>query len=248
MAKLHEVLAVEESKKIAAETALNEAARKLEKPALFQAAVKTAQMFEENAHAPADERQAMSTTVTETVREALEEVAPYYDVIYQKEATNQTAAADLDVGSLYMTNLPATFLLGMEKRLRRVRDMIEKVPVLPDNVDWVQDATKGPGVKKCANPQKRFTTEKRPMHKVLYDATKDHPAQIEKWFEDVPVGELTLTVWNSAWSSARKATVLRRIDKLIEACVTSRQRANEAEVLSLSVGKVIVDYILEGIE
>ena len=78
---------------------------------------------------------------------------------------------------------------------------------------------------------------------VLYKATVEHPAQIEKWEEQVPVGKYVKKVWSGMLTPARKSELLGNIDKLISAVKKARQRANATVVVKLNVGQKFIDFI-----
>jgi hypothetical protein len=80
-------------------------------------------------------------------------------------------------------------------------------------------------------------------HKVLYDATEEHPAQLETWSEDIPIGKFTETLWSGMLSPAEKSAKLGRIDKLLRAVKKARQRANAVDVVDVTIGKELFNYI-----
>jgi len=92
-------------------------------------------------------------------------------------------------------------------------------------------------------PTERFKTAKEVKHKVLYDATDHHPAQIETWNEMVNVGRITETTWSGMISPADKSLYIGRMDKLIQAVKKARQRANTTKVGKAEVGPTIFNYL-----
>ena len=186
------------------------------------------------------------TTVDKKLSYVAGRVSKYYDALLRKEEANQRAIADLVVeGNTLAENLPATFLLGMESRLKAVREILLRVPTLDPSVIWSEDKGAGDGVYRT-EPIKTKRTEKAVRHKTLYEATKEHPAQIEKWNEDVPVASIDTIHRSGMWTPNKKAEVLDRIDTLLASVKRARQRANNAEVAPLKVGKTLFNYILNG--
>ncbi len=168
----------------------------------------------------------------------------YFDAMLQKEATNQLAVADLKVeGVVIGTDLPATFLLGMETRLKRLREVYSAIPTLQPGIDWVKDETEGANVYKNGKPDEQLKTETIIEPVVLYEATKDHPAQVKEASKVVTVGKYRTSTWSGMLSVAEKSALLGRIDKLIRAFKKARQRANTTEVVNRSIGKEIFAYI-----
>jgi hypothetical protein len=230
MAKLHEVLAVEKARELAATQAMADAVFIFRTPTMFMGELRTTEMFDEAAPVPPEERAALSRRVDDVMTETVKKVAAYYEVMLQKEATNQQAEASLIVDGKPFGTYPATFLLGLESRLRKLREVFVAAPTLQEGVEWVDDDMIGKGVRKYKYPIRKTKTAKTFQYKVLYDATERHPAQIEKWEEQVPVGIIVTHKWAAMWTPAEKVEKLERLDKLIEACVVARQKANETEV------------------
>lgn len=174
--------------------------------------------------------------------------ARYLDVVAQKEATNQTAKADIVIdGNVLVADVPVTHLLTLETKLKELRQMYEAIPTLDPSVSWVQDPNSPKGVYKSQTASVSFRTEKKLMHKVLVDATDKHPAQIEKWSEDKPVARIETNKTSGMLSSVDKSALLARIDRLAEAVKRARQRANGAPIVEIKVGKTIFDYLHGGL-
>ncbi len=243
--KLHELLAVEADLEGRARTIMEETRKVFkDKPALFMGAVRTYQPFVEDGISYPEEHQSLTTTVGEKLDYAGEAIARYYDAILQKESTNQVATADLVVnGALIAENLPATFLLGMETRLRKLRDVYAMIPTLAVGTEWQLDEGKGKGVYSTVHPEEKMKTQRTTKSAVLYEATEHHPAQIDKWEETENVGKYVKHIWSGMVTPSRKSELLDRIDTLIGAVKKARQRANAVEVMNVSIGKKLIDFI-----
>jgi len=252
--KLHELLAVEGDlegiwRKVLAE-ALNTFTKKKNH---FIGFVRPLVMF-------ADERQKENTTEqvarTTTVREKLAYVwvstIRYFNAIAQKESTNQTACADLVVGGkVLLPQMPATLLLGLESRLRQVREVYAGIPTLPPGIEWKLDPSVADDVYKSEVPEEAFKTEKVFRAQVLYEAKfpKDGeggsslPAQVEKIAETVNIGLYKKTYWAGMLSTAEKSELLEKVDELLRSVKQARQRANSTKIVKLDIGQVLYDYI-----
>lgn len=244
---LHEILAVEGDREGNAKRILTEAKSTFgDKPNLFTASLKSTSMFADNLAPVPDEHVAMVTTVGEKLEYVSSVVAGYFDIVFQKDSANQRATADVVVdGEVLIANAPVTWLLGMETKLKEVRKVLENIPTLQPGIYWEEDPGHEKGsVFRTKHPVKRFKTQKVIKHSVLYEATAQHPAQIEKWNEMENVGEITETVWSGMVSPAVKASILSRADKLIQAVKKARQRANVTEVESCNVGEKLFGYLL----
>lgn len=246
MAKLHELLAVEGDLEGTFKKILQETKKTFsDKPAFFLSWQRELEMFDVNAPEPPIDRQEMVTTVHDKLTYTNAHVINYFNAIAQKERTNQEAKADLNVGGLVIAkDVPATLLLGLESRLKLLRQTYEAIPTLAPGKKWKKDETLGEHIYVDAEPEEKFKTAKTFQHKVLYQATKEHPAQIEKWEEVENVGKYRQLVWSAMLSPADKSILLGRIDTLIRAVKKARQRANSTDVVDYTIGKTLIDYIM----
>lgn len=245
MAKLHELLAIMADRAGAAGAILEETKQTfLKRPDHFKGQTRTVNFFdEERSEENTVDTKEFVTTVRDKLDHTASVVGPYWNALLQLETTNQKAVADLVVeGETLAKDVPATFLLGMETRLKELRAVMLSIPTLAPELSWKADDDLGTGIY-VSTPQVNFKGEKRLGHKVLYEATKEHPAQIEKWTEDKPVARIETVHVSTMLSPADKAAMLARLDKLIAAVKQARQRANGIEVEKVHVAKEMFDYI-----
>jgi len=250
---LHEVLAVEADAAGVAKRIATETIHTFKEKAIhFTAATRTLELFngsDEVAKAAAEKAEAqyleMVTTVNAKLEYTLKQITPYYDVVLQKEATNQDAVADLITsdGTVIGSNLPATFLLGLETKLKQLREIYEVIPTLAPGVKWEKDAAQGKGVYRQAIPSVVAKTAKTWQHKVLVQATDKHPANIEKWEETINIGAYTKESWSSALTPTEKSELLGRIDDLIRSAKEARQRANSTPIRKVEISKALVSFL-----
>jgi hypothetical protein len=246
MGKLHEVLAVEKDLQAEWHKALIVAKETLErKDEYFVGYSQTTKMIEEGAHDPPGVTREMSTTVKETLDLIRAPLQRYLDAWAQKETTNQHARAtvEIDAGSKFMSDAPATLLLGLEDKLTELRKVLQRIPTLPPGVRWEKDESLGTDVYRAKHPEKKLKTAKRPQSKVLVPSTDRHPAQVETWNEDIPVGEVTTERWTGMISPADKQAMIERLDVLVRAVRRARTRANTQEVNEYNIGKIVWDFI-----
>jgi len=243
--KLHEILAVENDLEKVATNMIDEAKVTFNKKVnLFQGQVKTAEMFDNDAPTPTPEVIKLEETVPSKLKYVGKAVARWLDVVLQKEKTNQIAVADLVVdGDVLATAVPATFLLGLENKVKRLRDMYIDIPTLQPGIRWELTPDEGENIYAAADPIERFITSKQVKSTVLYEATKEHPAQIDKWTEDVKTGRYLVYPTSGMITPARKAEILDRLDRLGQAAKAARMRANSAEVKKESIGQTLMDFI-----
>jgi len=242
---LHELLAVEGDldgahKKILEETRVTFT----KKSDHFMGQHRKLEMFIEDGITYPEEHKAIDTTVQKKLDYMKKTEIRYFDAMLQKEATNQTAFSDLVIdGVVIGTSLPATFLLGMETRLKHLRTAYEVIPTLQPGIEWEKDESQGPGIYKTSKPTEKLKTETIIEPVILYEATKEHPAQVKEVSKVNTVGKYILTAWSGMITPAEKSALLEKIDKLIRAFKKARQRANTSEVVNRSIGKELFAYI-----
>ena len=246
MAKLHQLLAVESSldgnyPRLCAETK-----NVVSKQNLFTGSHRKLNSWEDDGIDYPEEHQNMTTTVRERLNYTGEAIESYLNALQQKEATNQTAVADLIVdGRELIHQAPATYLLGLEARLKFIRSIYDQIPTLQSGIEWKKSIDMD-DTWEMAHPEEKIKTKLTFKSQVLVEPTEFQPAQIEKWEEQIPVGKFVRLVWCSMFTSAEKSQVLGRIDRLIIAVKQARQKANNAEVVAGKAGTAIVDFINTG--
>lgn len=247
-ARLHAVLAVEGDLAGHSKRTLDETRKTFGRGEMFKGYVKTLKMHDENREheeeAGGDIR-ALPTTVGERLDFTAKAVIRYLDAYLQKETTNQTAKADIIVDDAEIAkNVPATALLGLEKRLHELRGVFEAVPTLDQGTEWDRAPDQGTHIWKSRNPEVRNKTEKSMSVIELSPATKEHKAQVQGINKDIVVGKITTHSVSGMVTSAQKSVWLGKIDKLIRAVKQARTRANQAEVVECSIGDALFKYIL----
>jgi predicted nucleic acid-binding protein len=247
MAKLHELLAVLGDASTASSAIIKETSNTFsKKPDHFKGQTRKLEFFEESRSGEnVSETKEIVTTVDDKLDHTCKVVGRYWDALLEMEATNATAKADIVLpdGTVVAKDVPATFLLGMETRLKEFREMLNQMPTLDPALNWKQDDLAGDHIY-VSDPQVNFRTEKQLKHKVLYEATKEHPAQIEKYMEDRPVGRIETVHRSGMITPRRKADILENIGALLTAVKKARQRANTAEVESRKIAKDMFAHIL----
>lgn len=244
--ELHQLLPVESNLQGLSKQIIAEAAETLRKKERFMGSVKRLEMFDANRSGEEiTEVQDITTTVADKLAYVQEAVIRYYDAYVQKEATNQNATADLVIDDkVICKDVPATALLGLETRLKEIRNLYNEIPTLPPGIEWKE--TDRSGVYKQGKEEVRMKTEKTIQYKEVSKATDKFPAQVEKWTADVPVGRYISTTECSMLPVSEKSRLLGRIDRLIQAVMEARMRANSTPIVQTTIGKGIFDYINNG--
>jgi hypothetical protein len=246
--QLHELLAVVADTQNAAQAITDETRNVfLKKPEHFKGQTRDIRFFDEARQGEnVTEEKTMVTTVDGKLTHFFAHVGRHFDVLLQVEEANQRAQADLDVdGLVLMEGVPATFLLGMEKRPKTLRDTLLAAPTLEPQIKWEPDAVAGADVWRSP-VMVSMRQEKVFSHKILVAATDKHPAQIEKFSNDEAVARIETVHTSGMLTPAEKSGILNRVDKLIEAVKMARQRANTAPVKKLHLADAMFDYIMAG--
>jgi len=240
--KLHELLAVEPELKAAVgrETSRVLSLFKDGKVRLM-GAFKFYEPLEEGGEDYPHEIVPLATTVEAELTALREVYAAWIDAVVQKEVTNQSARGDLTLDEPKEAwRLPATALLNLESKLAEIRQIYAAIPTLDPTKVWEWDEDKEVYE---AEPEIRYRTKKLMRSHVAYEATPEHPAQVENYTEDIRVGSTTSVLQSGTITLARKRQYLQRIDELIKLVKTARQQANTQEVESVFIGGPIFDYI-----
>jgi hypothetical protein len=246
MGKLHQLLAVESDLKESLKLVMEETTKVFSsKHDLFFGSHRKYKPFdsEDNTEYPEDNSE-MGSTVADRLAYTKGFVTPYIDAVLQKESTNQNAKAAIEIDGKPITGeLPATFLLGLESRLKELRGVYKAIPTLSQGVKWEPATNIGENVFKMSNPEKKLKTAKTFRHQILVEATEHHPAQVEKWDDTKDVGIYEKNIWSGLVTSATKAKLLKRIDTLIVAVKKARQKANNVDVSKVNVAEDLFNYI-----
>lgn len=247
MSKLHELLAVESQLDGTAKKIIEETKTTFSKKAdHFQGFIRRYEPYMEGKEneLPSEEK-AMVTTVDKKLEYSFESIVAWLDAVLQKERTNQDAKASIEIdGVVIATDVPATFLLGLESKLKDVRDIVDAIPTLQPGIIWELDETVGKGVYRMKRDSERIRTQKVMKAVVLYEATDKHPAQVKEVTEDVAIGKYVESHWSGMLSPAQKSDMLARVDTLLRAVKQARQRANNTDVVNAHIGKSLMEYIL----
>lgn len=247
MTKMHELLAVETTVAGNYNRDLVETLHVLGKPAAFQK-VTTTKTFMNDADSNLNEQNVVdiTTTIPNRLKWFGNLASKYFDVQYQKDSTNQKAKADiiLEDGTVLAKDVPATTLLLLETKLGQdLRRVFDAIPTLDSSVEWEYD--KNESLYRTKRPIVTFATKKVFVPLVLAPATDKHPAQVKEGYEDRPVAKIERETLSGMISSAEKADLIERLDKVLAAVKKARQRANMTDVVneSSTLGSSLMNYI-----
>lgn len=247
MTKLHELLAVSNNLEGQAGKCVADLKETFQKKHhLFNERTVTFQPNTEGAPAVTEEQLDLQTTVTKELTWIAGFLAKLLDVDHAINEANTQARADvmLEDGTLLLTNMPATSLLELEKRLKWLHELIGVAPTLDPAKGFQPDAARGVGVYR-AREVTRTRTAKTATPIVLYEATDKHPAQVQLINQDVPTGTIRQLEWSGMLTPAEKAAMLDRCETLTRAVKRARSRANEVPLSPAQshIGTTLLNYV-----
>ena len=245
MGKLHELLAVEPELKGQAQRAMSQV------KSLFTGGTgrligqtRSYQPLDEGGERFEDEITIMAATVEAELDKVATAYGAWMNAAIQKERTNQVARADIVLDDVtFIGGLPATALLNLESKLAELKQVYAAIPTNDPTIKWEYDDQLGYFV---SRPRITYRTQKVPRTHVLYEATPEHPAQVELFHEDVRVGTWTTIIHSGGLTPREKQVRLQRVGDLLRAVKQARQRANTVDIEPFEVAKRIFNYINGG--
>lgn len=244
MPKLNQIIAIQAGKKAQAKETLTEAYHQIKKPDLLAGLVRTYQPRNKGGEPQPDERKLVQVKVNDLINRVTRDLTEMFDVVATQDNANCQAKSDVVVdGRKLLEAVPVTHLLFLEKQLVDIRTFIEALPTLDTGDEWEYKPEFDSFV---SRPWRSNRTKKVPKNHVKYEATKEHPVQVEMYMEDVWVGTWTTTKFSGAIPAAVRNAMLECLRKLLDSVKTAREEANNLEVRPVKVGAAVLGYIFDG--
>ncbi|TDD96848.1 hypothetical protein [Actinomadura rubrisoli] len=241
MAKLNQIIAVEKGAKSRAQRELTDIYHRIQKTPLLSGISRTYQPLDDEGEALPPESTRVQVKAEETLADAARALTRLFDITATKDWANCDARADVVVdGRTILAEVPVSHLLFLEKQLTDLHAFVDKLPVLDAAEAWTFDESADVW---RTEPVKTTRTKKIPRAHVLYEATTEHPAQVETYTEDVIVGTWTKTGFSGALPARRVNELRERVAKLQAAVKFAREEANGAEVAEKKVGDAVFGYL-----
>lgn len=241
MTKLNQIIAVEKGVKTAAFQKLTDVYQLLQKNALLSGISRTYRPRDEEGEPLPPESTRVQLRTEEVIKEVTEELTRLFDVTATKEWANCQAKADVLVeGTVLLKDVPATYLLFLEKQLVDLHTFIKKLPTLDAAESWEFDASAN-----CyaTEPVQTVKTRKIPRNHVKAEATEHHPAQVEVYYEDVAIGYWRTVKFSGALPAKRIHELTERVERLQQAVKFAREEANSLEVTDQKLGAKVFQYL-----
>lgn len=240
--KLNQVIAIEKGVKSQAYSKITELDKICQKPDLFKGFAKTYKPKNVDSEDFPPENKKTQFRVQDVIKIVKRQLTELFDVTAAKDWANCSAVATVTVGSKsLLEGVPVTYLLFLEKQLTDLRTLVGHFPELDENEQWEYDAPAG--LHKTA-PVMTHKQKKVQKPIVMYDATKEHPAQTQLITEDVLVGYWETVHQNGGVPTGEKEGILDRIDALLKAVKQAREEANSIQADVVLVGQKVMDYVL----
>ena len=241
MAKLNQIIAVEKGVKSKSFQELTQAHQSLLKPALLAGISRTYQAKDEEGEQLPPESTRVQAKAEDILRTTATTLTRLFDVTATKDWANCSARADVVLdGRTLLAQVPVTYLLFLEKQLTDLHTFVRKLPVLDASESWNLDASTDAWK---TDPVRTIRTKKVPRNHVKAEATEKHPAQVEVYYEDVPVGYWTTVKFSGALPARRVNELMERVEKLQQAVQFAREEANGAEITDQRVGDAVFGYL-----
>lgn len=241
MTKLNQILAIEKGVRGDTEKVVTRHYHILQKVTLLSGLTRTYRKLDDaDPDLPGE-----STLVQVKIPDILDDMAvtltKLFDVTAAKDWTNCKAKANIVVaGQTLLSDVPATYLLFLEKQLVNIETFIRKLPSLDPAETWEVDPNTG---SYKTRGQETARTKKVLRNHVKAPATDKHPAQVQVYPEDQITGFWLTTKFSGALPGTRINELLGRVIALAEAVKMAREQANVTQVEDPKPGKVIFDFL-----
>lgn len=241
MAKLNQIIAVEQGVKSKANREFTDLHREVTKTALLSGISRVYTPKDEEGDKLPSESTLVQVKAENVIARVSETLTNLFDVTLTKEKANGSAKADIVVGdNTILSGVPVTYLLFLEKKLVEIREFVSKLPTLDPSQEWTFDAAQGQYV---TNVTETVRSKKVPKNWVKAEATDRHPAQVEIFHEDVIVGTWAKREFSGALPATRVNELITRVEALQTAVKFAREEANNTEITDAKAGKAVFDYL-----
>lgn len=241
MTKLNQIIAVEKGAKSRAFSKSTEAYQILQKPAVLAGISRTYQPVDEDGEQYPPESTKVQIKAGDLIEEVTAALTELFDVTATKDWANTTARADVVVdGETIVADVPVSYLLFLEKQLVDLHTFVAKLPALDPSDTWTFDPSTDTYATEAVQTTK---TKKVPRNHVKAEATKEHPAQVEVYYEDIVVGHWRTVKFSGALPAQRINVLTERVEALQKAVKFAREDANNGDVERHDVAGAIFSYL-----
>lgn len=209
MPKLNQVIAITAGKKSLAHKTITDAYQNLQKNAQLEGISRIYKPKDDEGEQLPPEKKLVQMKVGDAVRSVAGSLTELFDVVATQDHANCLAKANVTVDNVaVLKDVPVTTLLFLEKQLVDIHTFVEKLPTLDPGETWSYSAD---GDHYASESYQTTKTKKVLKNHVKAEATKEHPAQVETYTEDVVVGYWTTVKFSGAIPAKEKNEILGRI-------------------------------------
>ena len=241
MPKLNQIIAIEKSVKSQSLRELTDAHKTLQKESLLAGIARTYRPRDDEGEQYPPESTRVQVRADDVIDQTMTVLIKLFDVTATKDWANGDARADVVVdGDALLKDVPVTYLLFLEKQLTDLHTFISKLPTLDPSEVWAYDEATDAW---ATEPVQTSKTKRIPRNHLKAEATKEHPAQVEVYYEDIVVGNWQTIKYSGAMPASRVAVLKERVRTLQESVKFAREEANSKEVDEQKVGETLFNFI-----
>ena len=241
--KLNQAIAILNGVKADCKKAVTKIYQLAQKSDLFDGISRTYEPNQEDGFEYPSESKELQLKAEDLLKQYSESIADLFNIAATQDWGNTQAKANVVVGGVeLLTDVPISYLLFLEKQLQDVKTFVLALPVQDLSESWVVD-----GQRDCFATEPRYTTKTKRVVKpvVLYEATKEHPAQVKEVSEDIPEGKWRTVKFTGAITRSRQNELVKRVDALSRAVIFARETANSIDVEKQNVSTPIFSYLFD---
>lgn len=241
MPRLSQIVAIEKGVKSETTSEVTLLHRKSQVVELLNGITRTYEKVDDAGDDLPGEESRVQVRHTEVLDELAASMTDLFDITATKDWANTQAKSNVVVDdNVILEDVPVTYLLFLEKQLVDIHTFISKLPTHDPSQEWTWDTSSN----SYRTPGTRTkSTKKVPKAVVLYEATKEHPAQIREFSEDVLAGYWDTIKFSGALPETRKRELLDRVVALQKAVKFAREEANSLPVVDIKTGNEVFDYL-----
>lgn len=241
MSRLSHVVAVSKGVKSQADATMTKAHHSVQRVEGLKGLSRVYQPLNDEELPKPPESTRVQVTAADVIKEIQADLIRLFDVTATQDYGNTEATADVKVDGLVLVpDAPVSYLLFLEKQLVGLKTFVGKLPTLDQSESWEFDGASGHW---RTEPVKTVSSKRVKRNHVKAEATDKHPAQVEVYDEDVPVGHWLTTKFSGALTATRVKELADRVTKLQEAVKIAREEANATEVPDRHVGEAVLSWL-----
>lgn len=239
--KLNQAIAILNSVKADAKKATTKIYQLAQKSDLFSGISRTYEPAHEDGFNYPSEQNNLQLKSEDLIKQFSEALIELFDIAATQDWGNTQAIADVVVGDkVILTAVPVSYLLFLEKQLTDIKTFVLALPIQDISEEWIKNSQLD-----CYSTEPKYTTKTKRVVKpvVLYEATKEHPAQVKEASEDIPEGKWKTVKFTGAITRSQQNDLIKRVDLLSRAVVFARETANSIEVTKKDVATPVFSYL-----